>query len=75
MDPIAKHFIIVVILVSVAAIVKCDISDVCSTYSGRRIYIDQDGSGHIHAANISTTNQKNVRFLSIKIVIDGHMQI
>lgn len=71
MESIAKQLIIVGILVAGAS-VNCDISDVCSTYSGRRIYVEQDGSGHIHAANITTTNTKNVRFFFYRVIV-GHL--
>lgn len=59
-----SQFIIVVLLVIlISALVYCDPNEICSTFSGRRIYSDENGHGTIRAANISTTNLKNVRFI------------
>lgn len=53
--------IIVILVISVAKAVFCDSNEICSTYSGRRIYLDQNGSGSIQAVNVTASTLKNVR--------------
>lgn len=55
--PIA--FVIFFILIIVNA--QSDFNEICSSFSGRRIYLDDNGSGYIQAANITTSNLQNVR--------------
>lgn len=63
-----SRFIIVVLsVVSISAIVYCDPNEICSTFSGRRIYLDENGHGAIQAVNISTTNLKNVRYFLLNV--------
>ena len=53
--------IIVLLVISISAIVYCVPNEICSTFSGRRIYLDENGHGAIQAANISESSLKNVR--------------
>lgn len=59
-----SQFIIVLLLVIlISELVYCDPNEICSTFSGRRIYSDKNGRGTIQAANISTSNLKKVRLI------------
>lgn len=52
-------FVIFFILIIVNA--QSDFNEICSSFSGRRIYLDDNGSGYIQAANITVSNLQNVR--------------
>lgn len=57
------QFVFVVFLViEISAIVNCDPNEICSTFSGRRIYLEENGQGAIRAVNVSASNLKNVRY-------------
>lgn len=53
--------IIVILFISIFKFVKSDSNEICSAYSGRRIYLDENGSGAIQAANVTASTLKNVR--------------
>lgn len=58
-----KQFIIIVIcVISIATNVISDSNEICSTFSGRRIYLDQSGNGSIQAVNVTASTLKNVRY-------------
>lgn len=68
-----SRFIVFVLfsVISISAIAFCDPNEICSTFSGRRIYSDENGHGTIQAVNVSASNLKNVRYfidIEIKIV-------
>lgn len=64
MSEMCSRFVIAVILVVfISEFVYCDPNEICSKFSGRRIYLDENGHGSIQAVNISTSNLKNVRLL------------
>lgn len=69
--PIA--FVIIFILIIVNA--QSDFNEICSSFSGRRIYLDDKGSGYIQAANITTSNLQNVRINFKKIDFKYHFSI
>lgn len=59
-----KHPLIIVIsVILIATIVPCDANEICSTFSGRRIYLEQYGNGSIEALNVTASTLKNVRQL------------
>lgn len=67
-----KHLIIIVIFViSIATIVLSDSNEICSTFSGRRIYLDQNGNGSIQAVNVTASTLKNVSIIYIFIENDN----
>lgn len=53
--------IIVLVVLSIVVFVQSDSNEICSTFSGRRIYLDQSRSGSIQAVNVSASNVKDVR--------------
>lgn len=53
--------IIVICVILIVANAQSDFNEICSSFSGRRIYLDQNGSGYIQAANITASNLQNVR--------------
>lgn len=58
-----SRFIIVgLTVILIMPIVYCDPNEICSTFSGRRIYSEENGQGVIQAVNVSTSNLKNVRY-------------
>lgn len=66
MISIRKQHIIVILVIFIVALVQSDSNEICSTHSGRRIYLDENGSGILRAANVTASSLKNVRF-SVKI--------
>ncbi|XP_031625338.1 uncharacterized protein LOC116342012 [Contarinia nasturtii] len=62
--------IIVIFLISIGKLVHSDTNEICSTFSGRRIYSDQDGSGSIQAANVTSSTLKN-KVAQIQRMSDG----
>lgn len=63
MDLIRKQLIFVILVIFIIGFIQCDSNEICSTYSGRRIYLDENGSGSIQAANVTASSLKNVRFI------------
>lgn len=57
----SRFSIVVLLVILMSAFISCDPNEICSTFSGRRIYLDENGHGAIRAVNISTSNLKNVR--------------
>lgn len=53
--------IIVIFVFPIVGFVASDSNEICSAYSGRRIYLDENGSGAIQAANVTASTLKNVR--------------
>lgn len=62
--PIA--FVIFFILIIVNA--QSDFNEICSSFSGRRIYLDDNGSGYLQSANITSSNLQNVRLNCKKMI-------
>lgn len=63
MISVVNQLIIVILVISIFGFVKSDLNEICSAYSGRRIYLDENGSGAIQAANVTASTLKNVRKL------------
>lgn len=56
--------IIVILVISIVGFVNSENSnEICSQYTGRRIYLDENGSGTIQAVNVTASTLKNVRKL------------
>lgn len=49
--------------------VQSDSIEICSAYSGRRIYLDQNKSGTIRAVNVTASTLKNVRFSLFRLFL------
>lgn len=58
---------VVIIVILIATIILSDAHEICSTFSGRRIYSDQNGNGSIQAVNVTASTLKNVRKASIEM--------
>lgn len=68
MNFIPKQLIRLILVIFVIGLIKCDSNEICSTFSGRRVYLDENGSGSIQAANVTVSSLKNVRFFSFNLI-------
>lgn len=68
--------IIVICVILIVANAQSDFNEICSSFSGRRIYLDQNGSGYIQATNITASNLQNVRlnFIFFVFVTSSNFQ-
>lgn len=66
--------VIVICVVLIVATAQSDFNEICSSFSGRRIYLDHNGSGYIQAANITASNLQNVSEKKLKSMFDAKMK-
>lgn len=60
--------IVVFFVILITTNAQSDFNEICSVFSGRRIYLDQNGSGFIQAANITASHLQNVRLILILLI-------
>ncbi|XP_055317756.1 uncharacterized protein LOC129576557 isoform X2 [Sitodiplosis mosellana] len=75
-----QRTVIVIFVISIVGSVSSDSNEICSAYSGRRMYLDENGSGAIQAANVTASTLKNKvarveRFPDGTAIIHYHCQL